>query len=194
VRTAGLLREKYIELPMKRPGLSRHFGVATLFLAGALAAEESRTTGPAAARNPSDAPAADRREQTVAAEADRRRALRTELIKLFDQNGDGKLEEGEWVVVREFLLQGRVPAAPRPSPGDEQRRLESVAVEVAKRRALRESAASAGGIPRAGLSAEQIDEAIRFTRAELVRLEKMAEQLARPQVEREKAKRGSEQK
>ncbi len=142
-RTVGSPRESFIELPMKRPSLCPHLLAATLFLGGGLRGEQAKADGPPVARETEGDTAKRRRAEAVASEVARRHAVRAELIKLFDKNGDGKLDETEMAAVSEFLMKGTVgPAAPRASV-DEQVRLEKVADEVAKRRAVREAAAKA---------------------------------------------------
>lgn len=111
---------------MKHPSVCPYLLAATLFLGTGLRGEQAKTEGPA-----------------VAGELARRQALRTELIKLFDKNGDGKLDETEMAAVSEFLMKGNVPPTAPRTAADEQARLERVAAEVAKRRAVREAAAKA---------------------------------------------------
>ena len=214
----GPPREKFIEFPMKRPGLTPHLCAATLFLAGALGAEEAK---PAVlpAKAPGEAGPApltmkpgraedilrrfdkngdgklDEDEQADAHEVmlkeqlarpvarpgppdgappfgarllelfdknhdgrlddDERAAarnyaeerglgengaVRAELIRRFDRDGDGKLDAEESAALITFLLDHRPPAVVKPTPAAELERLERVAAEVARRRALREKA------------------------------------------------------
>jgi Ca2+-binding EF-hand superfamily protein len=65
-------------------------------------------------------------------------------LRRYDRNGNGKLEDGEWVVARLAIarwLHGGQNAAMGleipPTPEQEKRRLEAVAAEVARRRAER---------------------------------------------------------
>lgn len=62
----------------------------------------------------------------------------------FDRNGDGKLDDAEWSAAREQLvrmLQGSEESLAGNSRAvDDRKRLEAVAAEVAKRRAMREKA------------------------------------------------------
>lgn len=128
---------------MKRPSLCPYLLAATLFLCTGLRGEQAKAEGPPVAPESRDELAKRRRAEAVAAEVSRRQALRTELIKLFDKNGDGKLDEIEMAAVSEFLMKGSIaPTAARASV-DEQARLERIADEVAKRRAVREAAAKA---------------------------------------------------
>lgn len=179
---------------MKRPSLFPGMLAATLFLGVGLRAEAEK----AEPRSPTPDPAADlaakRPAPTMANESDRRQALRAELIKLFDQNGDGKLNESELAVLNEFMLKGRIPPGATPSPAEEQARLQRVAEEVTRRRRLREEAASVLVNPRPAPGPEQLDETIRRTRADLARLEKLAAEIALRRVERETAKPAGERK
>jgi hypothetical protein len=192
--TIGLLREKFVELPMKRPSLCSLVVAATLFLDVGLWAEEGKAEAPVSAPDQAAEQAVKRSTPTVANEGDRRQALRTELIKLFDKNGDGKLNEGEMAAVSEFLLKGRIPPGAILSPAQEQARLVAVAVEVARRRRLREEATAAIGNPRTAPAPEQLEEAIRRARADVTRLEKLAAEIALRRVEREKAQPAGERK
>lgn len=176
---------------MKRLGLSPHLCAATLFLVLGLRAEEAKPTPP----TPVSAPTSTGRADAIKAEAERRFALRAELITLFDRNGDGKLDAAEMAVVGAFLADGSVSGISttvvvNPTPAEERARLERVAEEVARRRALREGTAAALGNSKSapGISSQDLEEALRAARAEVRRLESVAAEVARRRVEREKAK------
>lgn len=128
---------------MKHPSLFPRLLAATLFLCTGLRGEQAKAEGPPVAPESGGDLVKRRRAEAVAAETSRRQALRTELIKLFDKNGDGKLDEAEMAAVSEFLMKGSVPPTGPRTAGEEQARLERVADEVAKRRAVREAAAKA---------------------------------------------------
>lgn len=83
---------------MKRLGLSPHLCAATLFLVLGLQGEEAKPTPPTLTSAPIPT---DRMEENKA-EVERRSSLRAELIKLFDRNGDGKLDAAEMAVVGAF--------------------------------------------------------------------------------------------
>lgn len=57
--------------------------------------------------------------------------------RAFDRDADGKLSDTEWAAARERLAKHWVGATTR-TPEEERRRLEAVAAEVERRRALRE--------------------------------------------------------
>ena len=82
----GPRREFSISFPMKRPGLTPRLLAATLFLAAAsrLAADEPKPAPP-----PAPAMRLDRAD---------------ELLKRFDKNGDGKLDETELADAHEAML------------------------------------------------------------------------------------------
>jgi hypothetical protein len=65
---------------------------------------------------------------------------------------------------------------------------------VARRRRLREEATAEIGSSRPGGTAVSVEEAIKSAKAELARLEKVAEEIARRRTEREKAKPTGERK
>jgi Ca2+-binding EF-hand superfamily protein len=70
-----------------------------------------------------------------------------EQLRLHDTNGDGKLDDAEWAKARVTILQwlnapaGGGEAAPKYNVAAEQARLEAVAKEVVRRRAIREASA-----------------------------------------------------
>lgn len=119
MRAVRLPREKFIEFPMKRPGLTPHLFAATLFLAGGLPAEETKPVPPTPAPKAgavSDADA-ERRAKAVELEVARRRALMEksarpgraeDLLKRFDKNGDGKLDEDEQAEAHEVMLRDQM--------------------------------------------------------------------------------------
>lgn len=132
------------------------------------------------------------------AEVERRSSLRAELIKLFDRNGDGKLDAAEMAVVGAFLADGSASGISttvvvNPTPAEEKTRLERVAEEVARRRELREKA-GAQVTPRPGHSSPDFEEALRAARAEVRRLEAIAAEVVRRRAEREKANATSDAK
>ncbi len=186
---------------MKRPSLLPSMLAATLFLDGGLRAEEAKPAAPALAAAPApaqgetekpDEKAKQRQAEAVAAEVARRRALqalRSDLIALFDKNGNGKFDGDELAAVNVFLTSSGVPVALTPTPAEEQARLERVAVEVAKRRAVREEAAQGIGNSLPPRATESLEETIRSLRASLERLEKIASDRAK-----EKAKPAGERK
>lgn len=179
---------------MKRLGLSPHLCAATLFLALGLRAEEAKPTLP----TPVSAPTSTDRAEANKAEVERRFALRAELIKLFDRNGDGKLEAAEMAVVGAFLADGSLSGISttvvvNPTPAEEKARLERVAEEVTRRRELREKAATQV-TPRPGHNSPDFEEALRAARAEVRRLESVAAEIARRRAEREKANAAGEAK
>ena len=178
---------------MKRLGLSPHLCAATLFLALGLRAEEAKPTPPTPVSASTD------RAEANKAEVERRFALRAELITLFDRNGDGKLDAAEIAVVGAFLADGSISGISttvvvNPTPAEEKARLERVAEEVARRRALREKAAAVLGTPKPGKSSLDFEEALRAARAEVRRLESVAAEIARRRAEPEKAKATGEAK
>ncbi len=142
-RTVGSPRESFVKFPMKHPSLCPYLLSATLFLCTGLRGEQGKTEGSPVAPEAEGDHAKRRRAEAVAGELARRQALRTELIKLFDKNGDGKLDETEMAAVSEFLMKGSVPPTAPQTAANEQARLERIADEVAKRRAVREAAAKA---------------------------------------------------
>jgi hypothetical protein len=109
----GSLSEKFVELPLKRPGLTPHLLAATLFLASGLLAEEAKPN--ASAPIPKTATDSPMMKPTLA----------EEILKRFDKNGDGKLDEDEQAEAHEVMLKeqmGREAAKTAGPDGGQQYR------------------------------------------------------------------------
>lgn len=96
---------------MKRPGLTPHLLAATLFLAGGLRAAETQSA-PSAAKPPREAGPAPAMKATRA----------EDLLRRFDKNGDGKLDEDEQaeaheIMLREQMTRRAAKAAAAPEAG-----------------------------------------------------------------------------
>src|SRR3954468_21040431 len=74
---------------MKRPGLTLHLAAATLFL-GALRAEDAKPTAPAPALSKPAGGMKGRRD--------------AEMLKRFDKNGDGRLDDDERAEAKEAMF------------------------------------------------------------------------------------------
>jgi hypothetical protein len=171
---------------MKQSGLSPHLYAATLFLGAALRAEEAKPTAPALST--SDDAAATRRVEAVAAEVARRRALqslRSDVIALFDRNGDGKLDGDEIAAVNRLLTGPNLAVVAKVTAAQESGRLEKVAAEVAERRAAREEAAKSLGDFRA-VQAPGGTQDPTAADSEKARLARVAAEVARRRAEMEK--------
>ena len=183
-----------IKLPMKRLGLSPVSIAATLFLGAPLQAEEASPKSPVSEPAKIDEAAMNRRSEAVANEVAWRRAsqaLRADLIALFDRNGDGKLEGDERVAINRFLTEpasSAIPVMLKPTPAEEIARLEKVAREVERRRALREETAQRSGGVRPVAAPVAPEEALRVAKAEVERLERVVAELAQRRAEQDKTK------
>lgn len=98
---------------MKRPGLTPLILAATLFLAGGLRAEEAPTPPPAGPPQAKGRPAPPPMQPGGAAE----------ILRRFDKNGDGKLDEDEQAEAHEVMLKEQMgrQAAKEASPDGGQR-------------------------------------------------------------------------
>jgi hypothetical protein len=104
----GVLRDNFNESPMKRPGLTPHLLAATLFLTPGLRAQDAKSDETASSSRPATAPSA----------APMRSARAAELLKRFDKNGDGKLDDDELAEAHEVMMKEQMArqAAKSASP------------------------------------------------------------------------------
>jgi Ca2+-binding EF-hand superfamily protein len=116
----------------------------------------------------------------------------------YDLDGDGRLDDAEWGLARGQIfawLNGTMVAP--VSPAEEQKRLEAVAKEVARRRALREEAmesnaplASVSRITPSAPSASVTPGELEATTPEQrARLDRVAEEVKKRRLERERAQK-----
>lgn len=167
---------------MKASSLTRHLIAATLFLV--LGAAVARTQEPAIA--PDAAQASLERVLRAAIEAN------SAQLRRFDRDQNGKLEDSEWRLARLEVQRAFAGSLLfRPTPGEEKRRLEAVAAEVARRSALRGNAAE-NVLP---LDPDDIQRRINEAAAEIKRLEAVAAAISeRRQKREETVKKASEPK
>ncbi len=136
---------------MKTPGLSPRALVATLFLIVSLHVSGAQGNAPPPAPAEGTEAGAGLEEERASLGRVLRAAVAADPVQLrrFDRNQDGKIDDAEWAQARPAIM-GAL-AAPvgvlHPTSAEEKRRLDNIAAEVARRRALREAANSTGTTP-----------------------------------------------